>query len=518
MDNIKGKVEIPSEVMEFLPGGASYMCEYDPVCKCEKCVVVLKRRPVMVCASGGGSRWPEIAGSIARIMSCPAEGDEYPPRVISIAGCSAGSINAIAYACGLFIGRPGKEFLSALSLELSSPLSRWPWVRSKQRRQRAWLFDVWLPRYWELCQVPWSDKGRIRDIVAWVCLLLAPSSKKTSPFSPPWSDPGTIMMVLKTIFCTGVNNNSVCFEKTASVFPKYLDMNSSESFLCPVSLLTTDVWNKMPLNIWNTREGVLVDQLGPHITPNGDIHEGVHPPIAAISYHDPEFTVLKGVAASCSIPGLMKPEKVTLKPENFAVHWNPEASAKYWDRPTQKQYETELYDGGLYLTVPYGLTEPQQFITGPSGITPHFIISPYLTQTVYSHKGNYKWKNAHFTGPWEDKPSWIKRNIVNRLASIFQTLYDCGNIDTIYDQYADIARGAKGRLTATEHQVAKQYLIEDVGLTVLKDLPNSRTMSEGWDHTVDGVSMIEADVILGWWSAAWDAEEYPPGWNASGRI
>lgn len=519
MDDAKNMIEIPLEVKEFLPGGSEYKCSYDPFCKCEQCK---PRGAVMVCASGGGSRWPEIAGTIARIMSTPQGGHKYPPRVISIAGCSAGSINAIAFACGLFIGRPGVEFLEAINRELNEPMSKWPWVRSKQKHKKDWLRDTWLPKYWRLCQVPWDNPSRIRDIVAWTCVLLAPSSEKNSPFAPPWSDPGIIMMVLKTIFCTGVNDNSECFEKTASVFPKYLDVDSTESFLCPVSLLTTDVWNKMPLNIWNTRKGVLCDQLGPHTVIHDDgtkeYKEGYHPPIAAISYHDPEFTVLKGVAASCSIPGLMKPEKVTLKTSGFAVYWDEEASPKYWDAPPRDEFETELYDGGLYLTVPYGLIEPHQFSFGPDGITPHFIISPYLTQTVYSRKGSFRWKNAHFTGPWEDKPSWVKRNIINRLTSIFGTLYECGNIDTIYDQYADMARGARGQLTATEHKFAKQYLIEDKGMTVLEQLPDSRTMAEGWDLEANGISMIEADVILGWWSASWESGVYPEGWDENGRI
>jgi hypothetical protein len=196
----------------------------------------------------------------------------------------------------------------------------------------------------------------------------------------------------------------------------------------------------------------------------------------------------------------MKAEKLECDPKNYAVYWSGAYATAGWDEPPVP-FNTELYDGGLYLTIPYGLLEPWfETPDDSTPCTPYFIMSPYLTQTVYSRSGEYRWKHRYFTGPWKEKPSWWKRHIVARLMGVFQTMYDTSSLDTIYDQYTDMARGAKGRLTATEHVHAKTYLVEDENFTVLKDLPGSRTMSDGYH------------------SAAWEAEDYPEGWSANGRI
>jgi len=525
----RSNIKIPNDVRDYLPGGQHYDHSYDPFCDGVGCNCVKERAQVMICASGGGSGWSAIAGCIAHILSNPQEVtvndityDARPPRCVNITGCSAGSINAVAYAAGLFTGVPGKEFLSAINDELNVPTSFWPWIKKKQLKQRAWLRDTWLPRYWELCKVPWSSKTRIRDIVAQVCVLVHPGSKALSPFAPPWSDPGTLMMVLKSIFCGGVNDNSECFSKTASIFPEKFDKNSSPTWRCTAAALATDVWNQMPIQFVSWRNDQAFDQLGPYwrevVNEDGTIQtiaeQGKHPPIAAITYHDKDITVLKVIAASCSIPGLMKAEKLRCDPKNYAVYWSGAYDEAGWDEPPEP-FNTELYDGGLYLTVPYGLLEPWFEIPDQTtSCTPYFIMSPYLTQTVYSRTGRYQWKNRYFTGPWEEKPSWWKRHIVARLMGVFQTMYDTSSLDTIYDQYTDMARGAKGRLTATEHAHAKTYLIEDKNLPVLKDLPGSRTMSDGWEKE----GMIYASVLLGYHSAAWEAEDYPDGWSADGRI
>jgi predicted acylesterase/phospholipase RssA len=509
-----------------MPGGQRYESIDEeahlknPFCTCEdpKCKA---RKDIALSLSGGGSRYGEIAGVAAYLI-------ERGNKVVNMSGCSAGSIVTCLLASGIALGIPSEKFLGALEDALNAPLSRWPWKKKKQLFQKASLRE-WLEQYWDLCEVSWNESGRIRNLVAHAIRLCAPCNE-WSPFSPSWSDPWTITMIIKTALFTGVNDNQKSFAETAKIFPEYFE--AGEGWLTnSASCLMVDAWNTQPHQVILDRDSRFYDCLGPHYEEWGTLSHGKNAALAGITFSsrpsDPvRYKTLDVVSASCSIPALMMPVKMTLDPKNCQVYRDPKAAHDCGYHSPPEPFAAEFYDGGLWQTMPIGQMElfPDAHMDAMQGITlvdsdnlstckTHNVYTPYMTN-VYSKEGKREnWKLRYFTGPWKVKPVWYKRHIGARIGNVISTLYNCSTWDQVVDQYRAHEYGDKSNLACTDFEGAREILMADhkwgldsypstVDVTKwldhsgIEDMPDSRTMKNGWTD-----KLMVTDVCLGYLSA-----------------
>ena len=521
------RVVIPQRVLDNCPGGVNYDHFKDCMCICADCQAVPHFKSLRLSLSGGGSRYGEIAGAAANAMELH--------KISNISGCSAGSIITILIACGAGVGRPNETLRFAFEEALNVPQSRLPWRRARQIRQHEWLKE-WIEQYWDLCAVPWGTKGRIRNLLMHMIRLCAPCNIDVSPFAPSWKDPWKITLILKSIFCGGVNDNQKCFVNTAKLFPKYF-YHGSEWITDSISCLMVDAWCNHPRQVVLNGMNPFYDHLGPHVERdlngipyrdvdgNDVISRGKNEPLAAITFSGPYIKTIDVCAASCSIPALMKAVLVTVNPANCLIYNDPDAAEKcgyIW--PPPPPYEAELYDGGLWQTMPIFQTELNPNIHLPNSANDEIgvldengnpwsnvsVYSPYMTDAnVYSHAGDETWKQRYNTGPWKQKPGWFGRLIWSRVGTIISTLYSCATWDQTLDLARDQERGAQGTLTCTDYKVAREFLMLPenryygsdtypwgIDHLDLPDMPDSRTMKDGWTD-----KLMMTDVILGYLSA-----------------
>ncbi len=511
-------LEIPEHIKSNMPGGQRYKDEKahlkNPFCDCldPECKL---RSDIALSLSGGGSRYGEIAGVAAYLI-------ERGNKVVNISGCSAGSIVMCLLASGIAIGIPNDKFIQALEDALNEPLSPWPWKKKKQIQQKTWL-RTWIDEYWVLCDISWSKPYRVRNLVSHAIRLCAPCNEQ-SPFSPPWSDPWTITMIIKTALFTGVNDNQKCFKKTADLFPEYFEYAPGGWLTNSASALMVDTWNTQPHQVILDRDCRMYQTLAPHIEEWGELSRGKNPALAGITFSsrstDPvRYKTLDVVSASCSIPALMKPVKMMLDPKNCLTYREPAAAEECGYHSPSKPFHAEFYDGGLWQTMPIGqaVITPDTHLTGPPGATladddelstceTHNVYTPYMAN-VYSHEGKeINWRLRYFTGPWKPKPAWHKRHIGARIGNVISTLHNCATWDQVCDQWRDKERGNKSDLACTDFREARDFLIAnpDWGSDTysicdhreIEDMPDSRTMKNGWTD-----KLMVTDVCLGYLSA-----------------